>query len=64
LKNDIDASLSAVADRRPAAQPNQGYGVTKKGIHKLWPVLDVLKSLLRDGLLDADIFRTFISCRI
>jgi hypothetical protein len=46
LKNDIDAPLPAVTGRRPAAQPNWGYRVTKKDIHKRWLVLDVLKSLL------------------
>jgi hypothetical protein len=45
LKNDIDAPLPAVMGRRLVAQPNWGYRVAKKDIHKLWPVLDVLKSL-------------------
>jgi hypothetical protein len=64
LKNDIDTSLLAVTGRRSAAQANGGYKVAKKDIHKLWPMLDVLKSLLRDGLLGADIFRTFLSHRL
>jgi hypothetical protein len=36
----------AVTGRHPDAQPNWGYEVDKKDIHKLWLVLDVLKSLL------------------
>jgi hypothetical protein len=43
---------------------NWGYEVAKKDIHKLWHVLDILKSLLRDGLLGVDILCTFISHRV
>jgi hypothetical protein len=50
--------------RRPAAQPNWEYRVAKKDIHKLRPMLDVLKSLLRYGLLGADIHRNFLSHRV
>jgi hypothetical protein len=64
LKNDIDAPLLAVTGRHPTTQPNWGYGVAKKDIHKLRPMLDVLKSLLWDGLLDVNILRTFLSHRV
>jgi hypothetical protein len=50
--------------RCPVAQPNWGYRVTRKDIHKLQPVFHVLKTLLRDGLLGPDILCTFISCRV
>jgi hypothetical protein len=64
LKNDIDTPLLVVMGRRSAAQPNWGYEVAKKDIHNLWPVLDILKSMLWDGLLGTDILRTFISRRV
>jgi hypothetical protein len=64
LKNDIDAPLPMVTGRRPATQPNWGYRVAKKDIHKRWPVLDILKSLLRDGLLGTDILCPFITRRV
>jgi hypothetical protein len=64
LKNDIDVPLPTITGRRPTAQPYWGYGVGKKGIHKLRHVLDILKSLPRVGLLGADILRTFISRRV
>jgi hypothetical protein len=64
LKNDIDAPLPLVMGRHPAAPNKWGYGVAKKDINKLWPVLDILKCLLQDGLLGADILCTFISHRV
>jgi hypothetical protein len=46
LCNDATTLLTEVIGRCPTAQPCWGYGVAKKDLLKLQPVLNVLKSLI------------------
>jgi hypothetical protein len=46
LQNNTTRPLLEVTGRRPAAQPYWRYGVVKKDLRKLQPMLDILKSLI------------------
>jgi hypothetical protein len=63
-RNDADASLSIFTGSRPIPQPNWGYGVAKKDLRELQPLLQVDQQLLHRGLTGVDLLWTFFSHRV
>jgi hypothetical protein len=46
LRNDADAPLPMFMGNRPIPQPNWGYSVAQRYIHKLQPLHNVVQQLL------------------
>jgi hypothetical protein len=55
LRNDIDAPLPVFMGSRPIPQPNWGYGVIKKDLHRLQPLREVVQWLLYGGMTGVDL---------
>jgi hypothetical protein len=61
LKNDADMSLPAFMGGRPIPHPNWEYNVARDDLHRLQPLLEIVRGLLQSGLMGAEILWTFIS---
>jgi hypothetical protein len=61
LRNNTEVLLPMFTGFRPIPQPQWGYGVAQRHICRLQPLRDVVRQLLRGGLMGADLPRTFVS---
>jgi hypothetical protein len=48
FKNDADAPLPVLMGIRPVPQPNWGYGVARRDLHRLQPLCEVVQQLRRE----------------
>jgi hypothetical protein len=48
FKNDADAPLPVLMSIRPVPQPNWGYGVARRDLHRLQPLCEVVQQLRRE----------------
>jgi hypothetical protein len=61
LRNDADAPLLMFMAARPIPHPNWEYGVAWADLHRLQPLLEIIRGLLQRGLMGAEIMQTFFS---
>jgi hypothetical protein len=60
LRNDADAPLPVFTGGRPIPHPHWEYGVARADLHRLQPLLEVVRGLLDRGLTAAEILWTFL----
>jgi hypothetical protein len=56
-----DTPLPVFMGCRPTPQPKWRYGVAQQHVRMLQPLCDIVRQLLRCGLMGADLLRTFVS---
>jgi hypothetical protein len=61
LRNDANAPLPAFTGSCPISEPNWGYGVAQTDLHRLQPLLEVIRGLLQKGLKGTEVLRIFFS---
>jgi hypothetical protein len=61
LRNDTDALFPTFTGGRPIPHPNWEYSVAWADLHRLQPLLEIVRGLLQRGLMGAKILRTFFS---
>jgi hypothetical protein len=64
LRNDIDALLPVFTGSCPIPLSNWGYEVAQMGLHRLQPLLEDVRGLLRKGLMGAEILQIFFGHRV
>jgi hypothetical protein len=64
LRNDASVLLPAFTGGRLIPHPNWEYGVVWADLHRLQPLLEIIRGLLQSGLTGAEILQTFNSCKV
>jgi hypothetical protein len=64
LKNGTDAPHPMFTDNRHIAQPNWGYSVAQKDLHRPQPLWEVVQKLLQGGLMSVELLQSFFSRRV
>jgi hypothetical protein len=55
LRNDVDTPVPMFTSSRPVPQPNSGYGVARRDLHRPQPLREVVQQLWREGLIAVDL---------
>jgi hypothetical protein len=61
LRNDANMPLHSFTVSRPVPHPNWGHGVSQTDLHRLQPLLKVIRGLLQRGLTGVKILQIFSS---
>jgi hypothetical protein len=61
LRNDADMPLPVFMGGHPIPHPNWEYGVAGADLHRLQPLVDIVRELSQRGLMSAEILQTFFS---
>jgi hypothetical protein len=61
LRNNVDVPLHTFVGGCPIPHPNWEYGVARADLHRLQPLLEVIRGLMQRGLMGADILWTFLA---
>jgi hypothetical protein len=64
LRNNTDAPLPTFMGNHPVPQSNWGYGADQMDLHRLQTPWEVIRILLRGGLMGVEVLRTFFCRRI
>jgi hypothetical protein len=64
LRNDANALLLAFTGGHLTLHPNWEHGVVQADLHRLQPLLEIVRGLLQRGLMGEEILWTFSSHRV
>jgi hypothetical protein len=64
LSNDTDVPLSTVYGWSSHPHPNWEFGVAWADLHRVQPLLEIIRGLLQRGLTSVEILQTFFSCGV